>query len=108
MRVKRFTGNTMQEAVEQLRTGLGRDAVILHTKQKRRGLFGRFGRMVYEVIGAIDPASNQPKTPPPKQAGPAQQPMRPSAPTKPGELIWPDSIETVHQRLISAGIPKDM
>lgn len=45
----------MQEAVESLRKEFGSDAVILHTKKKRRWFFGRFGRKQYELVGAVDP-----------------------------------------------------
>ncbi|MGI6036943.1 MAG: flagellar biosynthesis protein FlhF [Limnochordia bacterium] len=54
MKVKRFVGNSMQEAIAQLRATFGPDAVILHTKRFRQGPFGLIGRQKVEVIAAID------------------------------------------------------
>lgn len=54
MRVKRFVGNSMQEAVAQLKATFGDEAVILHTKRSRRGPFGLFGRPRVEIIAAVD------------------------------------------------------
>lgn len=56
MRVKRFIGESVNEAVAQLKQEFGKEAVILHTKKVRiGGLFGLFGKQRYEVIGAVDP-----------------------------------------------------
>lgn len=55
MRVKRFHGETIQEAVAKMKQEFGSDAVILHTKRvKHGGFFGLFGRQVFEVIGAME------------------------------------------------------
>ncbi len=56
MKVKKFIGISLNDAVSQMKLEFGRDAVILHTKRvKSGGLLGLFGRIQYEVIGAIDP-----------------------------------------------------
>lgn len=58
MRIKKFTGSTMQEAVDQMRDEFGRDAVILDTRlAKRGGVLGLFGRKYVEVIAALDAES---------------------------------------------------
>lgn len=55
MFIKRYLVKSMPEAVEMIKTELGSDAVILSThKVRAQGLAGLFGRMVYEVIAAID------------------------------------------------------
>lgn len=58
MRVKKFVGNTMQEAVAQMRDEFGQEAVILDTRlTKRGGLLGLFGRKHVEVTAALDTKS---------------------------------------------------
>lgn len=55
MRVKRFVVDSMPDALQQIRSDLGRDAVILNTKEVRSGgIFGLFTRKQIEVIAATD------------------------------------------------------
>ncbi|MCX7971265.1 MAG: flagellar biosynthesis protein FlhF [Negativicutes bacterium] len=55
MKIRSFTGKTIQEAVNQAKRELGSDAIILHTKRIRQGgLFGLFGRDRFEVTAALD------------------------------------------------------
>ncbi|MFD0698367.1 flagellar biosynthesis protein FlhF [Paenibacillus sp. GCM10027628] len=59
MRVKRYVVDSMPDALQKIRTDLGKDAVILNTKEIRTGGFlGMFGKKKIEVIAAIDAASN--------------------------------------------------
>lgn len=54
----------MQEAIQQVKKELGRDAVILHARKfKKGGAFGLFGREAVEVIAAVDtaPVVQQPR-----------------------------------------------
>lgn len=45
----------MQDAMAQVKSSLGRDAVILHTRKLRKGGFlGFFAREMVEVMAAID------------------------------------------------------
>lgn len=56
MKVKKFTGTTMQNVMEQIRNELGQDAVILSSKAVQSGGFWRlFGKKNFEVVAAIDP-----------------------------------------------------
>lgn len=56
MKVKLFTANTINEAMSQVKSELGRDAIILHTRRFRKGGFlGFFGKEMVEVMAAIDP-----------------------------------------------------
>ncbi|MBP2642438.1 MAG: flhF [Firmicutes bacterium] len=58
----------MQEAVAQVKSELGRDAVILHTRRFRKGgVFGLFGKEMVEVMAAVDTTAPNP-VPPPKRA----------------------------------------
>ncbi|WP_447972087.1 flagellar biosynthesis protein FlhF [Nitrospira sp. Kam-Ns4a] len=63
MKIKTFQALTMQDALRTIKAELGPDAVILSTKQVRRGgaLFGLFGRPLIEVAAAVDfePASQE-------------------------------------------------
>jgi flagellar biosynthesis protein FlhF len=55
MRVKRYVADSLQEAIARVKADLGRNAIILHTKQfKEGGLFGFFAQRRFEVIAAID------------------------------------------------------
>lgn len=57
MRVKRYVVETMPEAMQRIRNELGKDAVILNTKEFRTGgFFGLFGKKRIEVIAATDSA----------------------------------------------------
>lgn len=52
----------MPEAMQQIRTKLGKDAVILQSKEiKGRGFFGLFRKPRVEVIAALDPQPIEPK-----------------------------------------------
>jgi flagellar biosynthesis protein FlhF len=61
MRVKRYVVDSMPDALQKIRTELGKDAVILNTKEVRSGGFlGFFGKKKIEVIAAIDSSSAPP------------------------------------------------
>lgn len=45
----------MQEAINQAKSELGRDAVILHTRRVRKGgIFGFFAKEYFEIMAALD------------------------------------------------------
>ncbi|WP_240417559.1 flagellar biosynthesis protein FlhF [Paenibacillus periandrae] len=55
MRVKRYIVDSMPDALQKIKTDLGKDAVILNTKEIRSGGFlGMFSKKKIEVIAAID------------------------------------------------------
>ncbi|MCQ1527981.1 flagellar biosynthesis protein FlhF [Lutispora saccharofermentans] len=55
MKVKRYIGDTVQEALQKVRTELGKDAVIINTRKiKKRGLKGLFSKPIIEVVAAVD------------------------------------------------------
>lgn len=68
MRVKRYVVDSMPDALQKIRNELGKDAVILNTKEIRSGGFlGFFGKKKIEVIAATDqsaPMRHQPMKPP--------------------------------------------
>lgn len=62
MKVKRYLANDVNEAMIKIRSELGRDAVILHSRKiKRPGIQGLFSKAVYEVVAAIDEEKEQRK-----------------------------------------------
>lgn len=64
MRVKRYVVDSMPDAMHKIRTDLGKDAVILNTKQIRMGGFlGMFSKKKIEVIAATDTSSAAPARP---------------------------------------------
>jgi flagellar biosynthesis protein FlhF len=76
MRVKRYVVDSMPDALQKIRTDLGKDAVILNTKEIRTGGFlGMFGKKKIEVIAAIDAANAKP-APAPQRVAP-QMPLQP-------------------------------
>lgn len=55
MRVKKYTADSMNDALLQIKEELGSDAVILNSKQiKKGGIFGLFQKTQIEVIAALD------------------------------------------------------
>lgn len=70
MRVKRYVVDSMPDALQQIRTDLGKDAVILNTKEIRSGGFlGLFSKKRIEVIAATDSEAKQSSAARPKVAG---------------------------------------
>lgn len=73
MRVKRYVVDSMPDALAQIRTDLGKDAVILNTKEIRSGGFlGLFSKKRIEVIAATDSlgqADSRPKSGPIQRTG---------------------------------------
>ncbi|HEY0826916.1 MAG TPA: flagellar biosynthesis protein FlhF [Bacilli bacterium] len=68
MRVKRYVVDSMPDALKKIRSDLGKDAVILNTKEIRVGGFlGLFTKKRIEVIAAIESA-NQADNPAVKEA----------------------------------------
>jgi flagellar biosynthesis protein FlhF len=61
MRVKRYVVNALPEALPMIRSELGKDAVILNTKEVRIGGFmGMFRKKKMEVIAAIESGAAAP------------------------------------------------
>ncbi|REK76525.1 flagellar biosynthesis protein FlhF [Paenibacillus paeoniae] len=106
MRVKRYVVNALPEAVSMIRTDLGKDAVILDTKEiKVGGFMGMFRKKRMEVIAAIESdASKQVELPQRKpspevnavveqilqtaqRAGAAAAVMEPPSPPQPAPLV---------------------
>jgi len=60
MKVKKYTANTLHDAMKTIRSELGDDAVILNSKEIETGGFlGFFTKKQIEVIAAIDPTMNR-------------------------------------------------
>src|ERR1043166_2639465 len=72
MRVKKFEGATMRDAIAKVKAELGDQAVIISTRQVRRGLLGT----AIEIAAAIDadepalPTMSGPTTSGPTTGGP--------------------------------------
>jgi len=66
MKVKKYTAPTMPEAMQQIRKELGKDAIILNSKEIRTGGFlGLFKKKQLEVVAALDPNPIEDKPKPP-------------------------------------------
>ena len=77
MRVKKYLVETMPEAMSLIRQELGKDAVIVSTKQvKTGGLAGMFRKRMIEVTAAVDENASSRKEP--AKAGSAVKPVVPS------------------------------
>jgi flagellar biosynthesis protein FlhF len=64
MRIRRFEAPSVQEALHQVRSELGPEAVILYTKKLRRGGFLGFGGFdVAEITAGLDDAAFQAPAP---------------------------------------------
>ncbi|MUV39943.1 Flagellar biosynthesis protein FlhF [Lentibacillus sp. JNUCC-1] len=57
MKIKKYTAPTMPEAMKQVRKELGADAVILQSRETKKGGFlGIFQKNYIEVVAALDPS----------------------------------------------------
>ncbi|MFD0587567.1 flagellar biosynthesis protein FlhF [Paenibacillus sp. GCM10027627] len=71
MRVKRYVVNALPEAVTMIRTELGKDAVILDTKEiKVGGFMGMFRKKKMEVIAAVEAGAAKSGELPQRKASP--------------------------------------
>ncbi|SDC86754.1 flagellar biosynthesis protein FlhF [Paenibacillus sp. UNCCL117] len=75
MRVKRYVVDSMPDALQKIRSDLGKDAVIINTKEVRSGGFlGLFSKKKIEVIAAMDNSAPTPTTAP-VPSGKSQEPV---------------------------------
>lgn len=59
MKVKKYTGETMQDVIFQVKADLGPEAVIVNKRRfKKGGIFGFFGKEVFEVVAALEDNSS--------------------------------------------------
>ncbi|NHN28365.1 flagellar biosynthesis protein FlhF [Paenibacillus agricola] len=78
MRVKRYIVDSMPDALQKIKSDLGKDAVILNTKEIRSGGFlGMFSKKKIEVIAATDTVAPAPQPTPAKNTAPIDRPERP-------------------------------
>lgn len=55
MRIRRYTGKDIQEAMIKVKMDLGSDAVILNTRKiRRKGFKGLFSKPLTEILAAVD------------------------------------------------------
>src|SRR5919197_745556 len=82
MHVKRFEAADMAEALRLVKLELGPNAVILSTRQikKGSGAFGIFGRSFVEVTAAVDREAIDTPRPAPQPPPPAAAPVRATTP----------------------------
>ncbi len=82
----------MKEAMEQVKSEMGSDAVILHTKKyKEGGILGYGSREMVEVTAAIEEQPSPPRKPSPPPAAPLPQTApaaaQPAAPVMPASVL---------------------
>jgi flagellar biosynthesis protein FlhF len=53
MHIRTFRASSLQDALEQIRSQMGPDASVLHTRQVRDGLMGWLGRTYVEVTAGL-------------------------------------------------------
>jgi flagellar biosynthesis protein FlhF len=99
-KVKKYRAQDMQDALAQIKADLGSDAIILQSqKTKDGGVFGMFGKPVWEVVAASDrelrlapecedyPAQDRRPAGPAKKPAAARAAVLPATPTiKPGSF----------------------
>lgn len=109
MRVKRYVVDSMPDALQQIRTDLGKDAVILNTKEIRSGGFlGLFSKKKIEVIAATDTASATANAGRSRQPAPASRPAAAPAPSAsfPADLSPAQSaVAVLEQRIAEQDAP---
>lgn len=92
MWVKKFLARTLPEAMAQVKTELGPNAVILHTNNvKVGGIFGLFGTRMVEVTAAADDAEIRPVTRPESSSAPLRNLSSPPGPPGISERVLPEA-----------------
>lgn len=89
MKVKRYVGETAQEALQKVKSDLGRDAIILNTRKiRKKGLGGFFSKPLVEVVATIDGdiSGNRPRTPTYERPAPVYEPRPESVQQRPAEV----------------------
>ncbi|HHY77114.1 MAG TPA: flagellar biosynthesis protein FlhF [Clostridiales bacterium] len=55
MKIKRYIGDSVQDAYQKVKVELGKDAVIINTRKiRRKGIKGFFSKPIIEVVAAVD------------------------------------------------------
>jgi flagellar biosynthesis protein FlhF len=55
MKVKKYTGEKIQDVIFQVKADLGPEAVIINKRKfKKGGIFGFFGKTMFEVVAALE------------------------------------------------------
>jgi flagellar biosynthesis protein FlhF len=63
MKVKKYTGENMQDVIFKVKSDLGPEAVIVNKRKfKQGGLFGFFAKEMFEVVAALEDNSNAANT----------------------------------------------
>jgi len=133
MNVRKYTAATMEAALAQVKSDLGRDAVILHTRCFRKGgILGLGGAQVVEVT-ASDEVRVSPRSLPPPAARPVERAYRSVAGssddflslksdvavlrtmlqdvlkhTRPSRTsLWPEQLRHWHMHLVARGASED-
>ncbi len=90
MKVKKYIVNSMPEALQKIRSELGKDAVILNTKELRvGGMLGLFSKKKIEVVAAVD--SNPDPSPQARAFDQSVGVHRPAAPIQAAPPLRPAS-----------------
>lgn len=59
MKVKKYTGETMQDVIFQVKADLGPEAVIVNKRKfKQGGIFGFFAKEMFEIVAALEAENN--------------------------------------------------
>lgn len=105
MRVRKFVGKNVKEAMDKVRAELGEDAVVLHTKKRKKsGLFGIFSKEEVEILAALDSKVRKKSG---EQARPSEREIRerPTASADTARQVqnFQSSSATREERTIKAG-----
>lgn len=131
MNVRKYTAATMEAALDKVKSDLGRDAVILHTRCFRRGtVFGMGGRQIVEVTAANDVNVSPRSAAVATRAAAADRAYRNAVSGASGEILalkndiaglrsmvedllkhsrpsrvalWPDALQRWHEHLVNRG-----
>lgn len=102
MNLKTFRGNSMAQALAEVKKGLGQDAVILHTRTYRVGaLFGLGGRNIVEITASDQAAAREAKRQARRPVNPYGTTIAPASPA-PSERAKPTEPARVQAPAIQA------
>ncbi|MFP4465922.1 MAG: flagellar biosynthesis protein FlhF [Candidatus Goldiibacteriota bacterium] len=106
MRIKKFEGSTLQEALSKVKKDFGPEAVILHTKKyKKGGVFGVFGKEMTEVTAGVD--INVGRSAPPEPQSASFKAQTEKNETAAGSAAGPDFLQRPYAPQRPAGLSEN-
>ncbi|MGM0602300.1 MAG: flagellar biosynthesis protein FlhF [Bacillota bacterium] len=91
MKIKKYTGETIQDVIFKVKADLGPEAIIIEKRKfKKGGIFGFFGKTVVEVLAALE-EKKRPQYSSDKNSREKEEMVKEPLPDRPKELLENES-----------------